>query len=85
MDKMWKNGRLRILILIFSFEKQQRLRFNETFDLSDGCGNRWTTPARFQARTHSDVSDLHSYSGYAATPPRSKRKRGVESLATAVG
>ena len=125
MDKMWKNSRLRILILTFSFEKQQRLCFNETcprtvlyvsgcgldlsgkveqlgelgtrlldtvwyrlilwmaclstrliprptaasetkklstFDLSDGRGNRWTTP-RFQTRTHSDVSDLHSYSG----------------------
>ena len=49
-----------------------------TFDLSD---NRRTM--RFQACTHSDVSDLHSYSDYAATPPRSKRKRGVESLATA--
>ena len=42
MDKMWKNGRLRILILTFSFEKQQRLCFNETRPRTvlyvSGCG-----------------------------------------------
>ena len=42
MDKMWENGRLRILILIFGFEKQQRLCFNETRPRTvlyvGGCG-----------------------------------------------
>ena len=42
MDEMWKNGRLKILILTFSFEKQQRLCFNETRPRTvlyvSGCG-----------------------------------------------
>ena len=42
MDKMWKNGRLRISILTFSFEKQPRLCFNETRPRAvlyvSGCG-----------------------------------------------